>query len=327
MRWHAGAATVRILPLSDYIRVRYAEPHLGRGREILAAHPELRALAGPMPSSGAWIVVIVAAQLALAFVLRDARWYVWLACAYVLGATFDHALWVLIHECSHNLVFRGRSANRVISIVANLPLVVPGAISFTKYHLLHHRHLGDVDLDAGIPGPREATLIGRSRLKKATWIAGHAVVQGVRPAQLKNVKLFDAWTWTNVIVQVVAMIALVWFAGAGTLKYLVVSTLFAIGLHPLGGRWVQEHFALAPGQETYSYYGPLNRLSFNVGYHVEHHDLISVPWARLPEIRRIAPEFYDNLYSYRSWTGLLARFIWDRNITLYNYIIRPFKVV
>jgi sphingolipid delta-4 desaturase len=97
----------------------------------------------------------------------------------------------------------------------------------------------------------------------------------------------------------------------------------AIGLHPLGARWIQEHFALVPDQETYSYYGPLNRVSFNVGYHNEHHDLVTVPWSRLPEIRRRAPEFYDGLHAYTSWTGLLVRFVRDRHITLFNYIVRP----
>ena len=69
--------------------------------------------------------------------------------------------------------------------------------------------------------------------------------------------------------------------------------------------------------------GPLNRLSFNVGYHHEHHDIVSIPWRRLPEIRRIAPEFYENLHSYTSWSALLARFIRDPNITLFNAIVRP----
>jgi len=78
-----------------------------------------------------------------------------------------------------------------------------------------------------------------------------------------------------------------------------------------------------PGQETYSYYGPLNKVSFNVGYHNEHHDLVTIPWSRLPEVRRLAPEFYDGLHSYSSWTSLLARFVSDRNITLFTYIVRP----
>ena len=102
----------------------------------------------------------------------------------------------------------------------------------------------------------------------------------------------------------------------------MTSTVFAIGLHPLGARWIQEHFALAPDQETYSYYGPLNKVSFNVGYHNEHHDIVTIPWSRLPQVRRIAPEFYDGLQSY-SWSTLLVRFIRDRNITLYNAIVRP----
>ncbi len=307
----------------DYIRVFHGEPHAGRGRELLAAHPELRALAGHNPVSAVWTIALVAAQLGLALLVGDRRWFVWLPCAYVAGATIDHALWVLIHECSHNLIFRRRTPNRVIAIVANLPMVVPGAISFAKYHLLHHRHLGELDFDCGIPGPFEAGAVGRSSWAKASWVAGYAVVQGVRPARLKKVRLLDWWTATNMIVEFAAMGLLVYWTGAGPIKYLLASTVFAIGLHPLGGRWIQEHFALAPDQETYSYYGPLNKVAFNAGYHVEHHDLITVPWSRLPEIRRAAPEFYNGLHSYQSWTGLLVRFIMDRHLSLFNYIVRP----
>ena len=307
----------------DFIRVLHSEPHAGRGRELLAAHPELRALAGHQPSSAGWVVGLVAAQLALAPLVGHRAWYVWLPCAYIVGATIDHALWVLIHECSHNLVFRGRTSNRVLAIVANFPMVVPGAISFIKYHLLHHRHLGEMEMDCGIPGPDEAKMVGHSSTAKSLWVFGYALVQAVRPRRLKSVKMFDLWTNVNIVVQVAVMAALVYWFGPATLKYLVASTVFAIGLHPLGGRWIQEHFALAPNQETYSYYGPLNKVAFNAGYHVEHHDLITVPWSRLPEIRRRAPEFYDNLHSYQSWSGLLANFIANRNLSLFNYIVRP----
>ncbi|OLC08853.1 MAG: hypothetical protein AUH42_00445 [Gemmatimonadetes bacterium 13_1_40CM_70_11] len=58
-------------------------------------------------------------------------------------------------------------------------------------------------------------------------------------------------------------------------------------------------------------------MSFNIGYHNEHHDFPGVPWNRVPQIRRLAPEWYDCLVSYRSWTKLLVRFLFDPKVTLF----------
>ena len=291
---------------------------------MLAAHPELRLLAGPEPHTAIWVAVLVGAQLALAVAVGNQPWYVWLPVAYLLGATIDHALWALIHETAHNLVFRWRTANRLVAIGANLPLVLPGAIPFCKYHLLHHRHMGDMELDAGIPGPDESRVIGRSSVRKGLWLAGTFLVQGViRPKRMKRIPMIDGWTTVNVVVQIACMAVFAALAGRGPFIYLLASSILAIGFHPLGARWIQEHFALVPGQETYSYYGPLNRVSFNVGYHNEHHDLVTVPWSRLPLVRRTAPEFYEHMHAYYSWTELFVRFLRDRNITLFDYVIRP----
>src|SRR5262249_20155285 len=151
-------------------------------------------------------------------------------------------------------------------------------MSFFKYHLIHHRALGDMELDAGVPGPTESKVVGRSTAMKTLWIAGYAVVQAIiRPRRLA-IKVVDGWTVVNIVVQFACMFVLVRFAGFAPFKCLAAGTVFAIGLHPLGARWIQEHFAMAPGQETYSYYGPLNKVSFNAGYHNEHHDLITIPW-------------------------------------------------
>lgn len=301
-----------------------AEPHLARGRQILAAHPELRLLAGPLPQSAAWTLVLASTQLALALLLIGQPWYVWLPCAYVVGATIDHALFVLIHETAHNLVFRWRTGNRLTALLANVPLVFPAAMSFCKYHLLHHRHMGEIDLDADIPGPTEARLVGQSTAGKATWLAALALVLGtLRPRRIRSVPFLDRWTVANMLSQAGVVLAIVAWVGLEPLKYLTASMIMAVGLHPLGARWIQEHYVFKAGQETYSYYGPLNRVSFNVGYHNEHHDLITVPWRRLPQVRRGAPEFYDHLHAHWSWTRLLVRFLRDRQVTLFSRIVRP----
>jgi sphingolipid delta-4 desaturase len=95
-----------------------------------------------------------------------------------------------------------------------------------------------------------------------------------------------------------------------------------MGLHPLGARWVQEHYTICGAQATTSYYGPMNRVLFNAGYHNEHHDLMSIPWSRLPKLKAIAPELYDTINAHQSWSALLIRFLADRRITLDDRIVR-----
>jgi sphingolipid 4-desaturase/C4-monooxygenase len=311
------------LTARDYIRVAHPDPHVARGRDLLTAHPELRRLAGPLPSSALWVALLATAQVGLSLLVAGQPWYVWLPAAYIAGATIDHALWVLIHECAHNLVLRSRLGNRLVALTANLPLVLPAAMSFCKYHLLHHRHIGEMDFDADIPGPTESRVVGDSRFLKTLWLAAFSLVLGtVRPLRLRRVAVVDAWTVINVAVQMAAVTALVMAAGWSPLMYLLASTVLAVGLHPLGARWIQEHYVFEPGQETYSYYGPLNKVAFNVGYHNEHHDLVSIPWSRLPRIRAIAPEFYTPLRAHDSWTKLLVTFLQDRQVTLFSRIVR-----
>jgi sphingolipid delta-4 desaturase len=103
---------------------------------------------------------------------------------------------------------------------------------------------------------------------------------------------------------------------------LVASFFFSVGLHPLGARWIQEHYLTHGEQETYSYYGVLNHVAFNVGFHNEHHDFPSVPWNRLPDIKKTAPGFYDQLSSHTSWTKLFFRFLFDQEISLFSRVVR-----
>jgi len=83
--------------------------HRQRAREILAQHPEVRKLMGPNPASALWVVGLVAVQWLVAFLVTDLSWWWLLLVAYLFGAFVNHALYVLIHECTHNLVFRNKS--------------------------------------------------------------------------------------------------------------------------------------------------------------------------------------------------------------------------
>lgn len=110
--------------------------------------------------------------------------------------------------------------------------------------------------------------------------------------------------------------------GGRVLGYLIIGSVLAMGLHPVAGHFVSEHYMFKKGYETYSYYGPLNWITFNVGYHNEHHDFPAVPGSRLPEVKKIAPEFYDNLPQHDSWTAVLYDFVMDPDVGPYARIKR-----
>ena len=311
------------------MEVDYPEPHRERAKEILRAHPDVRQLFGRNGWSALIIAGVVAGQLGVAWLIRDSGWWVVLAVAWLVGAFANHSLWVLIHECTHNLVARRGWHNQALAILANVPMVLPSAISFRIYHLKHHQFQGDYDLDADLAGEREARFVGRSTLRKAIWELFFPVFQSVRVARFSKTKKISFVTpavLANITVQLTVDALVVILMGPAALIYLVASTLFSVGLHPLGARWIQEHFVVEPGQETYSYYGPLNTLALNVGYHVEHHDFPFVPWSRLPRLKATAPEHYEPLVSHQSWTGLWLRFLRDPNLTLYSRITRDGRI-
>ncbi|MEK6257359.1 MAG: fatty acid desaturase, partial [Planctomycetota bacterium] len=104
------------------------------------------------------------------------------------------------------------------------------------------------------------------------------------------------------------------YGGWMPLLYLLLSQTFFTGfLHPYCLGWVLgiSHFhGRRKYQPSASHYGWLiNLTTFNAGLHVEHHDIAGIPWFRLPKLRRIAPEFFDNLEPIRSYTLLGLRFV------------------
>ncbi len=299
-----------------------AEPHIQRTREMIKKYPQIKDLMGRNPMTFTYIIGIVTLQIMLAIFVGQYSWIWAIVLAYAVGAFANHALFTLIHECAHNMVFQNRVANLWAGILCDLPNVLPSSVQFRKYHLKHHAFQGHYDIDADLPSVWEAKLIGNSFIGKAIWLLLFPIFQLTRPPRLKEIEFNSIWVWIDIAVVVAFDVALFYFFGWTSLLYLLASFFFSVGLHPLGGRWIQEHFLVAGPQETYSYYGPLNILAFNVGYHNEHHDFAYVPWNNLPKIKAIAPDYYDNLVSHNSWGKLVWQFLTDKNLSLFSRTLR-----
>ncbi len=306
-----------------FVVVSTPDPHRVRRRVILEAHPEVRGLFGHDRRTAGAIALIVTAQVLMASALAfsEASWLLVLVVAALVGAPANHACSMAIHECAHNLVARSPNANRLWSLLANLPLVVPSAITFRRSHLRHHGHFGDPSIDADIPSRFEIAFTGRSRVRKALWLATAPLFMAACRPLVRGWD--DPWQVANLLAQAAFVVLLALIGGPVAVAYLLVCTVIGHGLHPVAGHWIHEHYVTRPGQETYSYYGPLNALTFNVGHHVEHHDFMRIPGWRLPALRRLAPEHYDEHRGSRSWAGAMWSFVMDRERGLEARIVRP----
>ena len=311
-----GIPTVRFRFSSD------PEPHKSRRNQMLKKHPELRALFGRNPWSAVLIFGLLAIQFLLGWLTADMNSPIHIGLALSLGAVLTHALFVLIHECTHNLVLNGSRANRLLAMTANLGITFPLAMGYRKLHLLHHAEKGDPMRDGDIPSQKEANWVGSSPIRKLIWIALFFYFEGVsRVSERRNATYSDPWIRESTVLQLAFQIFLFTHYPA-VAHYLLLSTLFGLGAGPFMGKWIGEHFAINGMQETYSYYGPLNRLMFNAGFHHEHHDLPAVPWNRIRKVKQQAPEFYETLASHSSYRRLCWRFIADRELTLWCRVTR-----
>ena len=310
-----------------FVEVEYPEPHRGRTKELLQKHPEIKELFDTNPWTAPICVALVALQLGLAIWASSLPVWGIVLLAWFVGAFIDNATYAIIHECAHKRVFRGRLWNEVVGWIANLPQLLPTSSSFKKYHLKHHLYQGDPEYDADMATEAEADWVGRSTIRKIVWQMFYPLFQSLRTREFREdvVEFWDKWVAANAVVQFAFLGAFIYFAGWWALLYLALSFSFSMGLHPLSARLIQEHFVVKGDQETYSYYGPVNKLALNVYHHNEHHDFPAVPWNNLPEVREIASDVYEeDLHYHESLTSLWLKFLFDPSMTLYDRIKRDY---
>ena len=258
------------------------EPHATRLKELNARFPETKSLRNLVdPTFRLSSAAMVLAQVCMAYFVQDMPWPSLLLVAYLIGGTLNHALTLALHETSHNLAFRGLDTSRCFGIFVNLPLGIPAFASFQRYHKDHHTQQGSWGVDSDVPTCSEGRFFTNTPLK-VLWVLMQPLFYALRPV-LVIPKVPGRWEALNLAVQLAFNAAIFYAFGAKALVYLVGGTLLGMGLHPMAGHFIAEHYTFIKGQETYSYYGPLNWLSFNVGYHNEHHDMPTTPGECAPK--------------------------------------------
>ncbi|KAH8821153.1 fatty acid desaturase-domain-containing protein [Xylogone sp. PMI_703] len=311
----------------DFFWTYTEEPHRTRRQAIIKAHPEVTKLCGPEPLTKYCVSGVVALQVITAYLLRDTPFFSWkfFLSAYIIGATSNQNLFLAIHEISHNLAFKSAGANRIFAMFANLPIGIPYSASFRPYHLTHHKSLGVDGLDTDLPTSLEAFFFD-SVLGKAFFCTFQIFFYALRPMMVYHLPLTGVH-FLNILIQVLFDIALVKLAGPQSLLYLIFSSFLAGSLHPCAGHFIAEHYVfekqplsskdpsnMVPVPETFSYYGPLNILTYNVGLHNEHHDFPAIPWTKLPALHEMAKEFYADLPQHKSWVYVIWQFVWDKDV-------------
>ena len=249
-------------------------------------------------------------------------------------------------------------ANRLLAIFANLPIGIPYSASFRvrerkpqkelklltrkqPYHLTHHKSLGVDGLDTDLPTALEAVFLD-SVAGKAFFATFQIFFYALRPMFIYKLPFTNLHA-ANIAAQLLFDAAIYHYLSSHALAYFILSSFLAGSLHPCAGHFIAEHYVFdrsrktqaarskstaanknnnTPLPETYSYYGPLNLLTYNVGLHNEHHDFPAIPWSRLPALHEIAKEFYADLPSHDSWVYVLWQFVWDKEVGLWCRVKR-----
>ncbi|CAF0945670.1 unnamed protein product [Rotaria sordida] len=310
---------------SEFQWVYTDEPHTTRRKEMLQKYPEIKQLMGHDWRIAVQVVITVLIQIIMAILVRDLEWkYVWLL-TYIISGTLNHSLSISFHEIGHNLAFGNHRpmANRILGYIANLPLGIPSSVTFKKYHIDHHKFQGDDMLDPDLPTYFEIWLFQTS-IGKFFYIVVQPLLYAIRPLVRvpKPVTLLEA---INLVIELIFDFIIFYFLGFKSLVYLFFGTVLGLGAHPISGHFLSEHYTFVEGYETYSYYGPLNYLTFNVGYHNEHHDFPNIPGYSLPKLKKIAPDYYDNRPCHYSWVKVLYDFIRDPRLGPQSRIRRTIR--
>jgi sphingolipid delta-4 desaturase len=317
--------------------------HAQRKKAIMKAHPEIAQLQGTDWKTFPLACIYAAVFTVLGIWACQYSWWIQLILAYTVGGYCAFCASVLGHDGVHGLA-GGGAINDLTCIIGFLPGFIGAMGQFFKVeHIWHH----SVVVDRVVRfGPQHSNFFKKLFVVTLTYavvVAAFAVLSALMLIQMtvhailhllgKRKTLFPTqtripafsrfphglhgWMYFNLVLSLVYEGVQLYYFGYGPVLFRLISCVISNGPSPLGMRNVQEHYYQRKGQPTTSVYaGLVNTLTFNIGFHVEHHDFSTIPCMRLPKIREIAPEHYNTLFAYRSYTEVLTRFFTDPGIPL-----------
>jgi len=281
--------------------------------------------------------------IALAIYTRNWPALPWFVCVYTVGTLLSYQCQVLGHEGTPGLVFKTPLFSKIHSVVAFLPVFLgPFGMWWMVEHMWHHNVVVDKCLRYG----RQDAMPLRKAIFTLLFIniANVAIALvatilfavclvtillysvGLRtyafpqsfplPPYTKFPQTIHVGFMLNTMAAMAFNFTIYHFYGLMPIAFMFCAGGFMNGLHPLGMRQVQEHYFIKPKQPTYSNYTTVHNFALNINYHVEHHDFPTIPWSRLPQLRKIAPEFYNNIHYYTSYTSILWLFLFDNGIPI-----------
>ena len=235
-----------------------------------------------------------------------------------LGAPLTQGLYVLSLEYSGNLCFGQEVLDRVGGIVGNLITGVPYA-ELVRYVDAEHRAFchSKVYIDPHKPSETEIKVVQGAGMKIG-YMCLYPIVYTYR-LLFRHCISFTFFLLGNVLGQIGFNILIWYWYGFICLFYLWLSTYIGMcPLHPCASHLLLQHNRFDKRLErvrTYSYYGVVNIVTLNIGYHRERHAENRVPWTYLPLVKCLMGEQDRKVY-YTSTIQAIHDFIFDSDIRL-----------
>lgn len=295
------------------------ENHIERSKRLIIKYPQIKEISSVCIFLKYQIIFLFGLSIFFSYLSSFLDNIQYILFTWLIGGTLLNSITLGMHEVSHNHAFKSFLHNRILSLICDLSIGLPVSESFRRYHHLHHYEFNKVGLDTDLPSNIER-IIFKGKLGKFIWVILQGFFYSIRPNIIKPLEITKIQL-LSYILNIIRFIILYQINIKAAL-FSIIAILIGTGLHPFASHFIAEHFYNENKYETASYYGWMNIITFNVGYHVEHHDFPHIPGSKLPLLHKITNEYKNNIPIIKSWVLYLIKFIMDDNISLDNRLFQ-----